>query len=228
MDNFLLNKKRHTSERVQKTIESYDEPIKKSSKGYKLIAKMGYKEGDTIGKNDKGLVTPVKPVFGFNFIGQRAEAEKVIERMLSNLTGVEFEKSYEFQRKVMKIEVELRETLINLQTMINVLDFKIDESQILTAESLKEICIALQEYTVTAEKLVQLKKTILKLDFKNEVRRLGQKMSKDKVAAFIAECEVLPNFVRDLARNKMKYCLECCDLIGEDLCCESDVEEIEL
>ncbi|CAH1098538.1 unnamed protein product [Psylliodes chrysocephalus] len=43
-------------------VASVDQSINKENKGFKLLAKMGWKEGQSLGKSGDGLLEPIKPV----------------------------------------------------------------------------------------------------------------------------------------------------------------------
>lgn len=43
-----------------KTLKKLETPIDRKNKGFKLLQKMGFKEGDTLGINSNGLVEPIK------------------------------------------------------------------------------------------------------------------------------------------------------------------------
>ena len=44
-----------------KLAETISNPIDKSNRGYKLLQKLGFKEGESLGKSNNGIIDPLKP-----------------------------------------------------------------------------------------------------------------------------------------------------------------------
>ena len=45
----------------KKLHQTISNPIDKSNRGYKMLQKLGFKEGESLGKGNKGILNPLKP-----------------------------------------------------------------------------------------------------------------------------------------------------------------------